>query len=165
MHLPAHPPLFDRYGGGACLDDDRRIGKLIQTQYFYRLQNVIFIIRIVAELLIDLFDHFDDLIHILPISHTDIENIPGEVLGHIGHHIDMTVRHVVHISCQIAENGRFEVYLFNQSAFAGNLHDISHPDLIFQQDEESADHIFDETLSAKTHCQANDSSGREEGPN
>jgi hypothetical protein len=68
------------------------------------------------------------------------------------------------IAGEIPEHDRFQADFFHEPAFARNLDDIAHPDLIFQENEEPADHVLYQTLGSKTDRQSDDPDGGEKKP-
>jgi hypothetical protein len=112
------------------LDNHGRIRKLIHSQYFKGLQDVLFVFRVVSHLLADLPQHLHDFVHILPVCHSHIEDIPGVTLGHVGDRLDGAVRDDVDISGQISQRDGSKAHRLHQSPFVPEYSDISNRDQI-----------------------------------
>lgn len=75
IHFSADPPLFDGLSLDPALDDDGRVGKLVDPEHFEGGQNVVGKLRILTQVCRDLLQDRHDFVHVLPIGDADIEHI------------------------------------------------------------------------------------------
>jgi hypothetical protein len=60
-------------------------------------------------------------------------------------------RSIKWVSTNPSQNSRFEIDSFDEPALACYLNNISDPDLILQQNEETADDVFNKVLGAEAY--------------
>ena len=91
VEFPSYTPLLNRFRLDSSLDDHRTITKLVQSEYFDRLNDFALEQLILLERLSYCTHSFDHLIYILLVGDTNVENHRRPFFGHIGHGVDLTI--------------------------------------------------------------------------
>jgi hypothetical protein len=115
----------------------------------------------------DAVGHFtqdgDDLIRIGAGVHADVELGDGEVAGEVGDGGDLAVGDDVEGAVAIAETGAAEGEVFDGAFESGENDDLADVVLVFDEDEDAVEHVFEYGLCAEADADADDSGGGKDG--
>ena len=70
--------------------------------------------------------------------------------------LNVSIRHHVHLAFQVAEDRCTQRHPLDDTREIADLHDVAHAKLIFEENEETRDDIFHETLRAEADSEAHD---------
>ena len=98
--------------------------------------------------------YLDNLIDVFSVGDSYVIDETGVLFGHIGDHFDFTAGDVVDVIADIPQYHHPQSHFLYHTAFVGYLHHITDSNLIFEQNEESRNYVFDQILGAKAYCQS-----------
>src|SRR5688572_27565466 len=146
----AHIPLAQRFGGRAAPNQHPGFAELLDTVNIERLKDVRAKGWIFSHLLVHGAQNRGHLFGVVTIRNSQVENVVRKLFGHVRDDVYLPVADEVNRTVEVPENDHAQADLFDQSSFSFNIHDVAYSDLIFQQNEKSADDILNEILRAET---------------
>ena len=109
---------------------------------------------IVAKIACDLGEDCDDFVGVGAGVDRDLEGGDGVVAGEVGDSGDLAVGDDVECAVGVADGGSAEGEVFDGALEAGEDDDLAYVVLIFYEDEEPGEHVFEEGLRAETDADA-----------
>src|SRR5437660_5486052 len=86
----------------------------------------------------------------------EVKHSASPVLCHHDDVLNISVGNDINLAFEISQNGRPQSHTFDVTGKVADLHNITDAELVFKQDEETGDDIFNEALRAETNGQSND---------
>ncbi len=111
----------------------------------------------------EVLEDFDDAIWIFAGVDGDVEGADGEVAGEVGDGGDLGVGDDVDGAVAVAELGDAEGEVFDGAGEAGDLDGVADGVLVFDEDEDAGEHVFEDGLGAEGDAEADDAGGGDEG--
>ena len=105
----------------------------------------------------------DDAVGVGAGVDADGEGGDGEVAGEVGDGGDLAVGHDVEGAVAVAERGEAEGEVFDGAVQAGDFDDVADVVLVFDEDEDAVEHVFEDGLRAEADAEADDAGGGDEG--
>ncbi len=119
--------------------------------------------RVVSDVVGDLAEEGDDLVGIGAGVDGDLESGDGVVAGEVGDGGDLAVGDDVEGSVGVAEGGAAEGEVFDRSFETGEQDDLADVVLVFNEDEDSVEHVFEDGLGAEAYADTDDAGGGKDG--
>lgn len=119
--------------------------------------------RIVADFVCDAAEEGDDLVGVGAGVDADVESGYGVVAGEVGDGGDLAIGDDVEGSVAVAEGGAAEREVFDGAFESGDGDDLAYVVLVFDEDEDTVEHVLEDGLGAEADAHADNSSGGEDG--
>ena len=147
---------LDGVGDGAAFD-------LVDAEDDWVGDGDVFEGGVVADIVGDFTKDGDDFVGIGAGVDRDLEGGDGVVAGEVGDGGDLAVGDDVESAVGVAEGGAAEGKVFDGAFEAGEIDELADVVLVFNEDEDSIEHVFEDRLSAQADAHANDACGGEDG--
>jgi len=117
---------------------------------------------IVADLEGDLAEDGEDAVGIGAGVDAEVEGGDGEVTGEVGDGGDLAVGDDVESAVAVAQGGAAEAHVLDGAAETGELDGLADVVLVFDEDEDAVEHVFEDALGTEADADAEDAGGGEQ---
>ena len=118
---------------------------------------------VVADFGGDVAEDGDDFVGVGAGVDADVEGGDGVVAGEVGDGGDLAVGDDVEGAVGVAQGGAAEGEVFDGAFEAGDVDDLADVVLVFDEDEDAVEHVFEDALRAEADADAENAGGGEEG--
>jgi len=151
-----HCPLLHRLNIAQNLDIYSGVAQIINPQHLGRAFDYFTPFFILSERFAHSVYHAYGVVEVSVICYRDIEIDPGKVSGKVAGCPDLAIGYMVDYAIQVAEHSLSQSYFLHQPTNIGYPDYITHPVLVFQDDEDAGNEVSYQVLSAETEGYAGD---------